>query len=93
MNETAQIALPTFELIYPESPHEEIGVKPLLLGVFSNLIDFMESLLVLMVARSIDDMKEGFAAELVHFPEGYKRNPNIRYGFGTMINGKLVPMG
>lgn len=93
MNAAAQIVLPTFELIHPESPHEEIGVKPLLLDVFSNLIDFTESLLVLMVARNIDDTKEGFAAELVRLPEGYQQNPNIRFGFGTMFQGKLVPMG
>ncbi len=93
MKESAEIVLPTFELVHPKYPQEEVGVGTLLHSVFSNLVEFSEKLLAHMVAKNIDNTKKGFAFDLMQFPEGHRQNPNIRYGFGVMLDGELRPIG
>ena len=93
MNAAAEITLPTFELIHPNYAQEEVGVRSFLETMFSSLVEFSETLLAHMVAKNIDNSKTGLTFELIQVPETRRSNPNVRYGFGVILDGELRPIG
>jgi hypothetical protein len=93
MNSSAQIVLPTFELIHPEYPQKEVGVGFTLNTIFQTLVEFSETTIAHLVKTHLDKSDRGFRSSLLYFPEGHGTNPNVRYGFGVTINGELRPLG
>ena len=82
MTESGEIIPPTFELVHPEQPQDEVRIHTLFSSVFENLVEFSETLMAHMVAKNIENKEDGFVFELMYFPDGRPQNPYIRYGFG-----------
>jgi len=93
MTESGEITPPTFELVHPEQPRDEVLIHTLFSSVFADLVEFSETLMAHIVAKNIENKEGGFVFELMYFPDGRPQNPYIRYGFGVMLNGKLTPIG
>jgi hypothetical protein len=88
-----EVLAPTFQLIHPKYPANEIPVNELLTKIFSDLVDFSESLIVGLVARHMDPAKLKFPIEVMQCTGGYHGNLHIRYCYGVRFADGVRPLG
>jgi len=55
------------------------------------IVDIVELMMVFLCARHLES-PSGLILMIIEIPEELRTNPNVRYGYGTMIGNELVPV-
>ncbi|MDP1558273.1 MAG: hypothetical protein Q8L82_05100 [Nitrosomonas sp.] len=57
----------------------------------SRIVDIVELMVIFLCARHLKS-PSGLNLMIIEIPEERRTNPNVRYGYGTMIGNELVPL-
>lgn len=57
----------------------------------ANIADIVELMIVFLCARHVG-APGNLSIRVIEIPIDRRFNPNVRYGFGVMIAGQLVPL-
>ena len=82
---------PTVEIIHPKTAQPKVPVKAFFTQTLQNLVRVVELMVVFLCARHVTSTGS-FPVQVVEFPQGRRRSPHVRYGYGALIGDEIVPM-
>lgn len=82
---------PVIELVHPKTPINSVPISDFMYSVQRGIVDIVELMVVFLCARHFES-PSGLIVRIIEIPEERRTNPNVRYGFGTMIGNELVPL-
>ena len=91
INSGNQLVPPIVELIHPKTPIDKLLIKEFMGSTLLDIVDIVELMIVFLCARHIDN-SGNLEISVIEIPEERRINSNIKYGFGVMIGGQLVPL-
>lgn len=91
INSKNQLVPPLVELVHPKTPFDGTPIKEFMSSVHLNIVDIVELMVVFLCARHIDP-SGNLSVSIIEIPEARRINPNVRYGYGVMVGGQLVPL-
>ena len=81
---------PMVELTHPKTPFDKVAITEFMEFVQTNTIEIVELMMVYLCARNISGGTLDMS--VIEIPQDRRTNPNVRYGYGVMIGGQLVPL-
>ncbi len=91
INARNELVPPLVKLVHPKAPLDEVPARELKATILTTTVDVVELMLVYLCARHIDPSQE-LSVQVVEIPEERRKSPNVRYGYGVMVGGQLVPL-
>lgn len=82
---------PLIELVHPKTPMNGVPISDFMDSVQRGIVDIVELMVVFLCARHFES-PSGLIVRIIEVPEERRTNPNVRYGFGTMVGNELVPL-
>lgn len=82
---------PLVEFIHPKTAFSKTPIKDFMSSTCANIVDIVEMMLVFLCARHIQS-KGSLAVHMIEVPEDRRTSPNVRFGYGIMIDGEMVPL-
>lgn len=82
---------PMIEIVHPRTPLPKVPVSAFFTQILGNLVRVVELMVVFLCARHVS-AAGGFHIQVVEFPQERRRSPHVRYGYGAMIDGQIIPM-
>ncbi len=91
INSGNQLVPPIVELIHPKTPIDKLLIKEFMGSALLDIVEIVELMIVFLCARHIDN-SGNLEISVIEIPEERRINSNIKYEFGVMIGGQLVPL-
>lgn len=91
LNSQNQLLPPLIQLVHPKTPFDATPIREFMYSACVNIADIVELMMVFLCARHVDASGD-LAISIIEIPIDRRFNPNVRYGFGVMIGGQLVPL-
>jgi hypothetical protein len=88
----AQLEVPTVEVVHPHTPEPKLPLAVFMYSTVESLMRAAEELMAFLAHAHMDPAWKDKAG-VVHFLEGERRNPHVRFYFAINMGGKMVPMG
>ena len=82
---------PTVEIIHPKTSLPKVSVNSFFTETLKELVRVVELMVVFLCARHVTTVA-GFPVQVVEVPQARRRSPHVRYGYGTIIGGQIVPI-
>ncbi len=83
---------PMLEIIHPKLPGEKAPVALFFKHSLQSLVDVVELMMVFLCARHVKSLG-GLSIQIIELPKDRRRSEHVRYGYGALLGGELVPMG
>jgi hypothetical protein len=83
---------PMLEVVHPETSQSEIPLSTFLENIFDNIIDDIEMIMAFLCERKVQSFN-GLELHIIEIPEEQRQYKSLRYRFGAIFNGQLVPFG
>lgn len=81
---------PTIQIVHPKSPHEETPVSMFFSQALQYVVDIVELMIVFLCARHVKPVA-GMPIRVMEIPPEKRKSPHVRYGYGALLGGQLVP--
>ena len=81
---------PMIEVIHPKTPLEKVPVGAFFSQALQNLVRIVELMIVFLCARNVKSFG-GIPIQVMEIPPERRRSPHVRYGYGALLGGQLVP--
>lgn len=91
LNSQNQLVSPLVKLVHPKTPFDGIPIKEFMSSACANIAYIVELMIVFLCARHVD-AAGNFPINVIEIPIDRRFNPHVRYGFGMMIGGQMVPL-
>ncbi|NYS77867.1 MULTISPECIES: hypothetical protein [Halomonadaceae] len=82
---------PTIEVIYPKDSMPKSQVAEFFDSSIKSLVNVVELMVVFLGARNVGQAA-GFPVHVMELAPDQRRHPHVRYSFGMLMGGQLVPM-
>jgi hypothetical protein len=82
---------PVIEVKHPKTPVPRMPIEHFMNQITEGIVTAVELLMVFMCARHVRNDAPGFRIRMMVLPEE-RRQSGVRYCYGTMIGGELVPL-
>ncbi|MBZ0134240.1 MAG: hypothetical protein M9884_16900 [Rhodocyclaceae bacterium] len=91
LNSKNQLVPPLVQLVHLKTPFEGTPIRGFMSSACANIADIVELMIVFLCARHVG-APGNLSIRVIEIPIDRRFNPNVRYGFGVMIAGQLVPL-
>jgi hypothetical protein len=81
---------PMIEVIHPKTPLQKIPLGAFFSQALQNLVSIVELMIVFLCARNVKSFG-GMQIQVMEIPPERRRSPHVRYGYGALLGGQLVP--
>ena len=81
---------PMIEVIHPKTPLEKVPLGAFFSQALQNLVSIVELMIVFLCARNVKSFG-GMPIQVMEIPPERRRSPHVRYGYGALLGGQLVP--
>ena len=81
---------PMIEVHHPKTPLEKVPVGAFFSQCLQNLVSIVELMIVFLCARHVKPFA-GMPIQVMEIPPERRRSPHVRYGYGALLGGHLVP--
>ncbi len=81
---------PMVQVIHPKSPLDMTPMLAFFSQSLQNLSSVVELMIVFLCARHVKPVG-GMPIQVVEMPPERRKSPHVRYGYGALIGGELVP--
>ena len=91
LNSQNELVPPIVQLVHPKTPFNGTPIQAFMSSACANIADVVELMMVFLCARHVD-ISGNLSIRVIEIPIDRRSNPNVRYGFGVVIGGQLVPL-
>ena len=91
LNSQNQLVPPLVQLVHPKTPLDSTPIRGVMSSSCATVVDIVELMIVFLCARHVDPSGD-FPIGVIEIPIDRRFNPSVRYGFGMVIGGQLVPL-
>jgi hypothetical protein len=81
---------PMIKVQHPRTPLEKVPVRAFFSQCLQDLVSIVELMIVFLCARHVKPFGE-MPIQVIEIPTEHRRSPHVRYGYGMLIGGQLVP--
>ena len=81
---------PMIEVIHPKTPLQNVPLRAFFSEALQNLISIVELMIVFLCARHVKSFG-GMQIQVMEIPSERRKTPHVRYGYGALLGGQLVP--
>ncbi len=81
---------PMIEVIHPKTHLEKFPLGVFFSQALQNLVSIVELMIVFLCARNVKSFG-GMPIQVMEIPPERRRSPHVRYGYGALLGGQLVP--
>lgn len=82
---------PAIEVIHPKTPMHKYKVAGFFDSSVKSLVNIVELMVVFLAARNVGQAA-GFPVQVMELAPDKRRHPHVRYSFGMLMGGQIVPM-
>lgn len=82
---------PMIQINHPKTPLEKIPVKTFFSQALGNIVSIVELMIVFLCARHVKSFG-GMPIQVMEVPLERRRSPHVRYAYGVLLGGQLVPL-
>jgi len=75
---------------HPKTPLERVPVGAFFSQALQNVVRIVELMIVFLCARHVKPFG-GMPIQVMEIPPERRRSPHVRYGYGALLGGQLVP--
>lgn len=83
---------PMLEVRHPKTPLDSIPVGVFFSQAIDNLVHVVELMIVFLCARHVKSFG-GIPIQVMELPPKRRKSQHVRYGYGALLGGDLVPFG
>lgn len=81
---------PMIQVKHPKTPLEKVPVGRFFSQSLQNVVSIVELMIVFLCARHVKSFG-GIPIQVMEIPPEHRKSPNVRYGYGALFAGQLVP--
>lgn len=81
---------PMIQVKHPKTPLEKVPVGAFFSQALQNVVRIVELMTVFLCARHVKPFG-GMPIQVMEIPPERRRSPHVRYGYGALLGGQLVP--
>lgn len=82
---------PTIAVVHPRTPRDSLPVREFFAESLETVVYFAELMLVSLSARRARPVG-GLPVHVIELPPERRKYPHVRYGYGAILNGDVVPV-
>lgn len=86
-----RLGLPSIEVVHPKSALARTPIRKFLVSTMREVVHAVELMVVFLCARHVESVG-AFPVQVVEVPEDKRRLNSVRYGYGLITRGGVVPM-
>lgn len=81
---------PTIQIKHPKTPLAKIPVEAFFSQTLLSIVSIVELMVVFLCARHVKPLS-GMPIQVMKLPPERRKSPHVRYGYGVLLGGEIVP--